>query len=304
MNRIFRVSLIFSIVFLAAVSEAQTPYNWNTNAHLDFDDSTQFQFFLADTAFEDNIWQIGNPQKTFIDSSFSAPYCLITDTADTYPIGNLSSAQMKLQLTEGYVHVYFTHKFESDSLLDGGCIELSIDDSTWHGFYDSAYWSSVNLEFWGGLDFYDVTDTVETLGQPGASGHSGDWIHSNLRVFYQNVQPFPEYLGLRFLFASDSIETQKDGWAIDNFHFEFGHIGIDEIDEQLGVVYPNPTSGFIRFRNASIVESFKLYDAHGRLIKELDVHAGTINVSDFPTGIYLARWVEKGTPKYSRIVIQ
>ena len=146
-------------------------------------------YFLLIVHFRTTFGNIGSPQKAFIDSSFSAPNCMVTDSINSYPIGNLSSVQMIIQVSDGgYADVGFAHKLDSDLLIDGGCIELSVDDSTWHGFYDTTYWNSINLEFWGGSNLYESADSVISLGQPGFSGVSNGWQHSDFTIFYQNVQ--------------------------------------------------------------------------------------------------------------------
>ena len=109
---------------------------------------------------------------------------------------------------------------------------------------------------------------------------------------------------MRFLFASDSTETQKDGWAIDNLWFEFGHIGVEEIHEAKTELYPNPTSGIINFNTSIEASKVVLLNYTGSVIDELDVSNGQIDLSSYPVGYYSVRWRENGYSKFSRLIVQ
>ena len=77
-----------------------------------------------------NIWQIGYAQKSFLDYSLSSNAVMITDTINSYPtlvdnyfLLSIPSTDNFFTWPEGILSFY--HKFQTDSLLDGGFIEIS-----------------------------------------------------------------------------------------------------------------------------------------------------------------------------------
>ncbi len=51
---------------------------------------TSHNWVHLDTSITNNIWRIGIPSKTYLDSAYSIPYAIITDTINNYPINNYS----------------------------------------------------------------------------------------------------------------------------------------------------------------------------------------------------------------------
>lgn len=95
-----------------------------------------FSNLYIDTIQPNNIWQIGRPQKILLDSSDTKPNAIITDTINAYPINNTSSFIVKI-LQEGwawspnwpgpFAYIEFVHKYNTDTIIDGGHLEYSID---------------------------------------------------------------------------------------------------------------------------------------------------------------------------------
>lgn len=210
-----------------------------------------------------NLWQIGVPSKPVFDSAFSPVNALITDTINSYPTSNYSYFDMVFVaenhpyfLTE-QLHFGFAHKYDTDSLKDGGFITISIDNG--ENFYDvfdyelDSYFipagdNSVNL--------YTESDTLFN-GEPGFSGSSDGWVNTMMgwSTMYLSTNDFGRPKGgwemdtviVRFNFISDSISEAKDGWMIDNFY-------IFEVDVLSTVVngsraqfkiFPNPATEVI-----------------------------------------------------------
>src|SRR6266478_1466792 len=76
-----------------------------------------------DTTLSGNIWQIGRPQKVFFDSAFTRPNAIVTDTINYYPKNNVSEFILKTPtflLCCGGVIMRFFHKYDTDTLADGG----------------------------------------------------------------------------------------------------------------------------------------------------------------------------------------
>jgi hypothetical protein len=77
-----------------------------------------------------NIWQVGSPQKSFFNASYQNETPILTDTINTYPIHINNYFQITFPIFDslyGEVNLSFYHKYDTDSLIDGGIIELSYD---------------------------------------------------------------------------------------------------------------------------------------------------------------------------------
>ena len=98
-----------------------------------------------------NIWQIGTPQKTFFGNSYSVPYSIMTDTLNSYPINTFSTFTFEYNDTNFWytipdASIGFWHKYEMDSLKDGGYVEISLDSGmTWTNVANS--WSLGIMDF-------------------------------------------------------------------------------------------------------------------------------------------------------------
>lgn len=278
-------TLLTSIVF------GQNPViiYYGMGPDLNFDSEPAKTYFYIDTA-TNNTWQIGQPQKTFMDNAFTVPNALITDTISFYPTDNYSTVNMKLYITQPFVDVFFMHKFDTDTLQDGGSIELSIDDSTWHNLHDSTYWAANNHQAWSGTNFYSKNDTVVSLNnKPGFSGKSDGWISSYFIFSRPNDSILLDTLRLRFVFASDSTNTNKEGWVIDNISIYAYHMGIGECNLTDYQIYPNPTSGIIRFSNLkNEIRQLSVYNSIGQcvwIIKNPD--QDSIDLTSLNSGLYV-----------------
>lgn len=197
----------------------------------------QDYYFHKEINFESNIdliridhnsnndWQIGTPQKQFFDIAYSIPNVIVTDTISPYPVNSNSSFYISIKDYQWFdgspSTLSFYHKYDSDSLLDGGYIDVSYDGGqTWLNIiYDSTMFNcnwTPGFGYWS-ENFYAETDTLHN-GINGFSGKSDDWQLSSfswlycLGVDYQ----YPDSMMIRFNFISDAIQSSREGWMIDN----------------------------------------------------------------------------------------
>ena len=247
-------SLLFSFLLLPFMSQAQY-------AELYFEGSTFYPIaYEIDTSQANNIWQVGAPQKALLNEALSLPNVIITDSVTNYPVGNTSSFTLKTPLYDWGYPVFFLRfyqAFDTDSLNDGGYVEVSWDEGlTWTNIF--ADWlmplnvELYNIESGGAIE----ADTLAN-GQLGFSGRSGypvetaDWIYSSF--CWENIGgQLADSVFVRFTFVSDSIPEERGGWMIDNITIEsyIAHPVIDYtrmddfikvaptlIDEKLMVIY-------------------------------------------------------------------
>ena len=253
-----------------------------------FEDRDTANYFHFNTQLN-NIWQIGTPSKIIFNSAFSPAFALLTDTLNTYPNGNISSFEFVIR-TDDYTEISFWHRFDTDNLADGGVVEFSTDGgSTWTNIVSSSLFTLTN--------FYSRSDSISSNGNnPGFTGNS-NWIYSTIIKWHL------DFVRFRFTFTSDNINTNKDGWMIDDFTFICLPTGTDEIgSNSLFNIFPNPTSNFINIRSENL-NNYKraiIKDIFGKLILVTD--KTIIDLSELNTGIY---FIEISTDKMkyiSRIV--
>jgi hypothetical protein len=194
-----------------------------------------------------NQWQMGLPSKPFFDTAYSVPNCILTDSILPYSPSNTSSFIIPLHDEGGGMMfnrgIRFWHKFQSDTLLDGGYIEFSYDyGETWFNVFDHTTLYP-EFEFYS-ENLYEAADTL--MGGTHAFTGTSDWMYTQLQFIwaYPIKTDIPDTLLLKFNFISDSSDTGKDGWMIDNissFYAIFG--GLDELDLLTSLhIYPNPSN--------------------------------------------------------------
>lgn len=252
--------------------------------YCDFD--TPCDFIVIDTNFSNNIWQIGFPDKAIFNIG-NMSNKIVTDTLLAYGINNLSVfgidvIRMPLDM---WIEVFFNHIIDSDTLQDGGYIEISSDGgATWENIINSPNY----FQEWGELGMYSHSDTLYN-GIPGFSGFTGTYKQSGFSIGMENT----DTLNIRFCFISDSIDNQRNGWCIDELWLLGGWEGIHETNEINYKLYPNPiiSESLLSFENPNNEKfTLEIIDSYGRLIKSSDnitSNQVVISSTNFTQGIYL-----------------
>jgi len=290
------ITLGISLI-ITSTSFGQALDEWEYN--MNFDSQSSLQHLTIDTiSNQNNIWQIGNPQKTIFTNAYSVPNVLVTDTINSYPI-NDTSIFIITNVTVGgfeYCHTailagqYFVN---SDTLTDYGKIEFSPDNGT----------------IWIDL----LSDTVDYLywetDKPILTGNSYQW-----KSFWVNLAELGYNFGVhdgdtvlyRFTFISDSVQTNKDGLMFDDLHFEDWVEGIEEVGFELikSKCFPNPTKKelTISFNNKQN-SNFEIYvyDILGNEISNSKTNSNIVNlsVSEYSNGTYFYKLVDKKNKKFT-----
>lgn len=269
-------------------------------------ESSSFHLIL-DSSNVGNIWQIAHPSKVVFDSAYSAPRAIITDSINPYPINNQSSFMLGFELNGGQPYIEFKHRFDTDSLHDGGYVEISKDSGqTWlllsdtiNLGYINGYYNQYGLQVGG---FYGVNDSLQN-GKIGFSGKSNGWTSSVVQFpCFALKQPWE--LLLRFTFVSDSIDNFRDGWMIDNIYIYNTGIcsGVEENPLEILHSFPNPFSGSTRIELGELFlnnGSYTLYNIEGKTIRshsEITGNAFEIDRDNLQAGVYLLILKENGIP--------
>jgi hypothetical protein len=296
---------------------------------IDFEEDTFDQYISFDTS-ANNIWQTGTPQKTFISSGlWDSKRCLITDTVNNYPKNNYSAFTVSVhwpkieEIDTPIINFIFYHKFDTDSAMDGGKIEVSFDGQDW---YDVWSWSLYSLvgEYEGDGHWY-IYDTVKSLNSAGFSGNISTWKKPIPNDAWEELCLIFDYpydydtvsFYLKFVFASDSIDNNKEGWAIDNigiYYTEKPQPDNFEIQKNESyMLYPNPANGVLNLQmDESLFQnevSYEIINTRGQVIEENTIDNFQddllkINLNDYLPGIYFLMLSDKKRYIIGKFVIK
>ena len=199
---------------------------------------------------ESNIWEIGQPNKGNFNSAHSGKLTIITDSTIMYKNNlndyfSLTLPYSDLHLGEGILSFY--HKYETDTRLDGGIIEVSYNNGIdWKNIRDDKNHVMTNF-----IGLYN--DTIKG-GNYGFSGSSNGWKYVEFHWVWimvtksSSLENYGKSI-IRFRFISDNINTNKEGWIIDDIVFRGYDISgkVNELKDEKIKAFPNPTNGKISF---------------------------------------------------------
>jgi hypothetical protein len=278
-------------------------FNVNTFAQSVTLDSCNFEttcpILNLDTS-SSNIWEIGTPSKTIFDSAYSVTNALITDSLNYYPINNHSSFILIPTDNNGDVstdnmYLEFNYKIDSDTLLDGGYIEVSYDyGQSWYNVIDEYQYNPFSLMFFE-TNLYQDYDTLYN-GETGISGSTSEWKKGYIKWIWS--APIKSYtidtLMIRFNFISDSIDNNKEGWMIDDLTVSYEYLSsINSNNQNVKFkAYPSPAQNFINIELTEIRNfenvSIQLIDNLGKVVlsEPLQEQNTQLSVEHLAKGIY------------------
>lgn len=286
-------SIVFFIIILFLTSSNNISAQYSSHT-ITFENG--FSNLYIDTLQPNNIWQIGKPQKILFDSAYTKPNAVITDTVNPYPINNTSSFVVKI-LQDGwgwspnfpgpFPYIEFMHKYNTDTIADGGHLEYSVD-------------AGIN---WQPVQIYENNWGPFTLGstEPYFSGTFNQWWNKTYIRFNDGENG---YVGLidsiliKFIFTSDGINTNKEGWVIDNIRYgtDIGS-GVETFNgTQSFNTYPNPVNNefTVTFIETGTMNSeLEIYNILGEMVSQSKIQnsKSKINISDLPKGVYFVKLI-------------
>lgn len=248
----------------------------------DFSDSCGYVEIPNQSA---NIWVRGESQKSLLTSTGGV---MITDSVNTYPNETNASFEVHWPAWNQYplsLIMSFHHSMDSDSLLDGGVIEVSRDyGTTWTNVIEDQ----TNMLFLSN-ELYTNSDTLFT-GEKGFSGTFVDRYTEIEWVWMFPIKDFPtDTMYYRFRFISDTINNQKEGWMISDIAFSYADLGtgLEEVALFDFSIAPNPSNGLIQVNSKSEVGKAILRDLNGNIVQsELFGNKKVLNYSGLSKGIY------------------
>jgi len=256
-----------------------------------------------------NIWQVGTPQKPYFNAAYHNGSPIMTDTINVYPINIDQYFQITIPQIDslwGEVNLSFYHKYDTDTLLDGGIIEASYDGGiSWINIEDDI--NHINFNF-----INIAQDTIKGA-EIGFSGRSEGWQYCELYWLYiigvkDRESPFNPII--RFRFKSDEINTNKEGWMIDQIVFRgYEMMGdVDEFNKNLVKIYPNPSSDLIHFNSPNLNLNncnVCIFDVSGKIVLETTITDDqTINTAHLQSGIYFYKLIFGNEIQTGKIIKQ
>jgi len=265
------------------------------------------KYVSIDTS-KSNIWQIGKPDKTFFISAYSKPNAIVTDTTGFYPVNNYSYFDIiigSFNITNypQSIFVSMEHKFDTDTLKDGGYISVSwdngatftniIEDSDYPGITPmDSFLANYNID----INLYGKGNTLYN-GEYGFSGKSNDWIKTQFAWSYVLTALPIDTMILRFNFISDSINSNKEGWLIDNielFREDLPGSLFNATTNDLITISPNPACDNIvinTIMNPSNESTISILSISGKLMMSdhFNIYPKVLDIGSLQSGIYLIK---------------
>lgn len=279
-----KITLFLAVLFLSLNNYAQlSPFlGIFPLDECDFSDTCEYVVVPNPTA---NIWVRGESQKSILTCTGGV---MITDSVNTYPNETNASFEVHWPAWNQYpfsLIMSFHHSMDSDSLLDGGMIEVSRDyGTTWTNVIEDQ----TNMLFLSN-ELYTTSDTLFT-GEKGFSGTFVDRFTEIEWVWLFPIKDFPtDTMYYRFRFISDTTDNTKEGWMISDIAFSYADLGsgLEEIALFDFSVAPNPSNGWIEINSSSDAERAILRDLNGSIVQtELLGNKKVLNYSGLSKGNY------------------
>jgi hypothetical protein len=258
---------------------------------IDFENGNDSIYLSIDTTDTNNVWQIGKPQKTLFDSAFSLPNAILTDTINSYPVNDTSVFYVwytnHLQFWSPILH--FRFKINADSLNDYGIIEASPDSGqTWVNITNNNNYGWDITSFSQGN--WIASDSIPFTGT------SDGWYVFELGMYsWDNDFGYNDSILYRFTFISDNIETNQEGWIIDNINMWDIISNVEELNnntENHSRIFPNPLTeeSILQTTNNETIERINIYSALGKKLNTIikpNETAISINKNEYYSGIFI-----------------
>jgi len=243
---------------------------------------------------QDSLWEFGTPQKVLFDSAYSGSLCWVTDTLNNYGDGRDDYFTVLLPVESPSNLVFsFWHRFDTDTLKDGGIVEVSFDKgNTYQNYYETFDQIIIGNT---SANVYKEGDTLYD-GRSGFSGSSNGWIYSRIQwVWALPVKNMPDSIYVRFRFISDSTGNAGDGWIIDNMDIQFVDFPGSIVDQGQRItlaVAPNPVLNQARISfetKPGYRYALNVVNITGKNIltqQNLPIGEALVDLSEFPAGQY------------------
>lgn len=320
MKKLFTLSVLLCFTFFSKAQSIVDTQTCIMLAHIDTlytlcDTNFNPNFVINIETSTNNIWQKGKTIKFGTTNARDTSCAIFTDSLNPYPVNNYSAFNFMLPKNtkqwgapeQMNYYLKFWHKFDTDSLLDGCWLEFSKDSGiTWQNIDMINNGTSYPYQMQNGSTACNLyTNEISTTwnqsydtllnGTKAWSGNSNGWRYTSLQINWQGFPVKPsrgnEINAIRFVFKSDSINNNKQGWIIDDFAIgwvdSWGAVNDYSLYNQLPI-YPNPSSNGvfnISFPNNFVKGTLQVFYINGQKIKD-EALSKQIDLNNQPNGLF------------------
>lgn len=242
-----------------------------------------------------NTWQIGKPDKLYFALAATVPNVIVTDTLHPHPINDTSSFTVGISkdvIDEAYWGILAIRWYQKLDLVPKhgwGMVEFSIDTgNTWQNAFDNPY----VYNFYG-FNASNV-DTIHS-SKRAFTGTDINW-RDIWFCFSSSYLSLTDSMIIRYTFISDSVDSAKSGWMIDNFlvNITYAHtlVKTPHNNDKI-MVYPTITSNIVNIEAPKvaefhIIEDLQLINVEGKVVQQHKMCPTKfyIDVSGHPSGMY------------------
>lgn len=287
---------------------------------IDFETDEGFVVFGPDN----EIWQIGNPDKTHFNGSYNGENAIVTDIHNSY--GNSCNSYFQIKSindrADNLTQFSFCHKYQTDTIGDFGYVTFSLDGGeNWSLCQDTSFMYAPSCwnyaEVWHGREYLLPPYFSSNVVGPFFSGSETTWMRETYSFFWwfgvkkgssSGEDPDPcsaDSILFRFHFESDSLDNSKDGWMIDDIRVDWDFSGDIQNKSKTSIeVFPNPCGDFINVVNADF-NTIKIVDLTGTVLvsNEVEIKESlVVNTSILKPGVYILRLQTKSGEVFNQLI--
>lgn len=225
-------SILLTLSFLSAFGFARTQQIYNIcfdsieHCHEYYANNIHDSIYFEFDNNPSNNWEIGHPQKNTFNSTSSPTNALVTKLTESYTSSDTSRFSIKLKVEHAANTIFwsnaslsFDYLVDTDTLTDFGMIEFSPDNGvTWIDLLNDP-----NYEEYIDWGYSKPVLTGSSNGIKVSENFHFEEIAAHLNVEAN------DWIGFRFSFISDEVQTNRDGLLFDNIRIVIAPpVGIEE----------------------------------------------------------------------------
>ena len=288
---------IFSLFVSSSVFTQNNYYQYFDGANTS---PTNSLIVTLDTS-SGNVWQIGSPQKTIFDESYSPTKAIVTDTLSNYPINVNSSFMVEFPFYSSWVaglQMEWKQKHDLEDHADWGIVEFSNNkNGPWYTIFENSFNNGNHFDVYS-FDTLMVDTTSQ--GEWGFTGKDTTWKTVNLliNIISSNPPVFDSVMYIKFTLRSDSNHTNQEGWMIDDFvaTTSFGGAIGEKSYEDLLMIYPTITLDKLQFKRMnnstfSTIDQIEIFSVEGKKVMDkqnVNLQEG-VDVRNLREGTYILK---------------
>jgi surface protein len=256
-------------------------------------------------SFNQNLgnWDVSG--VTSLEETFILAFSFTGDSLDKWDVSNVQFMRGTFENASafnGNVSYWDVSSVTTMSRMFSGTNTFNQDLSSWDVSSVSSMsamflWASSFNQSLSNWDISSVSDMSNMLNVRNSNpttpqGMSASNYDSTLIGWQQGPHQLNVNLGANNLqyCAGNSARTLliADGWNFIGDSLNCQTVGLEKFEEDRLMVYPNPSSGIIKIRNASTNSIIRVHSLDGKVVFRGRANNGELNLTSLSKGIYIA----------------